>query len=173
MTDPNWDSGTEVKVPAQPARGNWTCALEYVDASKRLKFIVEDSRNAEPAAAGPPAADAAALGGQAQVNHPARELNQWSYAKDKQCGADGDPKAPVNPSNCLISDAPPGSLIAKIGGSVAGKTNDGVKSFVVGSFCVVDLDDKSKGALYLAMNADPMGSLPRSGHLCIKVYCSK
>lgn len=172
MTDPNWDSGTEVKVPAQAVRGNWTCALEYVDASKRLKFIVDEARNAEPAA-GPRAGDAAAVGGQAQGGQPARELNHWSYAKDKQCGADGDSKAPVNPSNCLIPDAPPGSLVAKIGGSVAGKTNDGIKSFVVGSFCIVDLDDKSKGALYLAMNADPMGSLARSGFLCIKVYCSK
>jgi len=173
MADPNWDSGKEVKVPAQPVRGNWTCALEYVDASKRLKFVVDEMRNSEPAAPALGAAAAAEVGVQAQVNAPAQEPNKWSYAKDKECGADGDPKAPVNPSNCLITDAPPGSLIAKVGGSVAGKTSDGVKSFVVGSFCVVDLDDKTKGTLYLTMNADPMGSLTRSGYLRVRVFCSK
>jgi hypothetical protein len=165
MTDPNWDSGVEVNVLAVPTHGNWTRALDYVDAAKRLKFIVDDVRNPPP----PPAAPGA---NPQPPKQTAQEANKWTYAKDKECGADGDPKAPVNPANSLLPDAPPGSLIAKIGGSPAGKTSDGLKSFVVGSFCIIDIDDKSKGTLYLTMNADPMGLLERGGHLYVKVYRS-
>jgi hypothetical protein len=166
MTDPNWDSGKEVDVLAVPTHGNWTRALDYVDAAKRLKFVVEDMRNPPP----PPAVDPGANPQPAKQTE--KEANKWTYVKDKECGADGDPKAPVNPANCLLPDAPPGSLIAKIGGSPAGKTSDGLKSFVVGSFCIIDIDDKSKGTLYLTMNADPMGLLERGGHLYVKVYRS-
>jgi hypothetical protein len=166
MTDPNWDAGVEVKVPAKSKYGNWSQAVDYVDVSKRLKFVVDDERAPEPA----PAAD-----GQAQVApapQPAREPNKWNYAPDRACTADGDPKAPINAANCLIPDAAPGALIAKIGGSVAGKTSDGLKSFVVGSFCVIDIDDKTKGTVYLTMNADPMGLLDRTGFLRVKIYRS-
>ena len=160
MTDPNWESLREVVVPAKPGHGFWTKVLDYVDASKRLQFVVEDERDAPPV---PP--------GQ-QPPQPDRVPNKWSYAPEKLCTADGDPKAPINPANCLLVDAPPGALIAKIGGSTAGK-NDGIKVFVVGSFCVVDLDEKTKGALYLTMNADPMSSLDKRGELSVKVYHSR
>ncbi|HXM13051.1 MAG TPA: hypothetical protein VN946_24080, partial [Terriglobales bacterium] len=100
------------------------------------------------------------------------EPNKWSYAQGSMCTADGDPKAPLNPANCLITDAPPGALIAKIGGSVAGKTSDGLKSFVVGSLCVYDTDATTKGILYLTMNADPMGLSERSGSIRVKIYRS-
>jgi hypothetical protein len=126
-----------------------------VDAAKRLKFVVDD-RCPDPDAA----------------QQPATMPNRWNYAQDRTCTADGDPKAPVNSANCLIPDAPPGSLIAKIGGSTAGKASDGVKSFVVGSFCVVDIDDKTKGTVYLTMNADLMGLLERTGQLPVRVYRS-
>ena len=155
MADPNWDRGVDIDVPAKPTHGNWTQAVDYVDAAKRLKFVVDDERP-DPAAA----------------VQPARIPNKWNYAQDRACAADGDPKAPINPANCLIPDAPPGALIAKIGGSTAGKTGDGVKSFVVGSFCVIDIDDKTKGTVYLTMNADPMGLLDRTGELRVKVYRS-
>lgn len=125
-----------------------------MDSGKRLKFVVEETRP------GPDPQPAA------------RVQNQWNYAPDRPCWADGDPKAPINPANCLIPDAPPGALIAKIGGSTAGKVGDGVKSFVVGSFCVVDFDTTTKGTVYLAMNADPMGLLDRTGQLRVKMYSS-
>lgn len=177
MSDPHWDVGIELDVPARPSHGNWTRVVEYVDGSQRLKFDVDDTRNSPPAAA--PAADGAPVAPLPPVaaNAPeaiqvAREPNTWSYAQDKSCGADGDSKAPINPSNCLMADAPPGALIAKIGGSTAGKISDGVKSFVVGSFCVIDVDDKSKGTLYLTMNADPMAPSQRTGFLRVKIYRS-
>jgi hypothetical protein len=131
-------------------------AIEYVEANKRLKFVVENDRPA-PVAAGAP---------------PATERNEWSYLQDRNCNANGDPKAPVNPSTCLITDAPPGALIAKIGGSVAGKTSDALKTFVVGSFCVIDLDANTKGTLYFTINADPMTVSERSGKLVVKIHRS-
>jgi hypothetical protein len=146
MADPNWDTAESTVVPARPDHGYWTKIFDYVDAPRRLKFEVPETN---------------AQGLQ----------NQWSYAPQKTCFADGDYKAPVNPANCLFADAPPGALIGKIGGSKAGKS-DGSKLFVVGSFCVLDLDDKTKGPLYLTMNADPMSSLERSGELSIMIYRS-
>jgi hypothetical protein len=119
-----------------------------------------------PVPAQPPAVDAAI-----QPAQPETEANKWLYAPEKRCTADGDPKAPINPANCLLPDAPPAALIAKIGGSIAGKS-DGMKCFVVGSYCVIDLDEKTKGSLYLTMNADPMSELDRSGQLVVKIYRS-
>lgn len=167
MSDPNWDAGIEITVMAKPDHGYWTKALDYIDASKRLMFVVEDERNA-PQGQQAPAAGQAGGGAAAQAQ---KEPNKWSYASDKTCAADGDPKAPLNPANCLLSDAPPGSLIAKIGGSIAGKS-DGVKSFIVGSFCVFDLDDKTKGPLYLTMNTDFMSSAERKGILVVRIFRS-
>jgi hypothetical protein len=168
MTDPNWDAGIEKNISAKPTHGNWTLALDYVDASKRLKFVVSDERDipaAAPLGPGQPQAPAAPAAAQT-------EPNKWTYAQGSMCTADGDPKAPLNPANCLITDAPPGALIAKIGGSVAGKTSDGLKSFVVGSLCVYDTDATTKGILYLTMNADPMGLSERSGSIRVKIYRS-
>jgi hypothetical protein len=151
MTEPNWDGGKRVTVPAMPTvSGYWTIALEYLDGPKRLKLEVADEKN--------------------PYEDNATEAGKWNYAPEKQCTADGDPKAPVNPANCLFPDAPAGALIGKIGGSTAGK-NDGTK-FVVGSFCVIDLDEKTKGPLYLTMNADPMSSMERSGNLSVVIYRS-
>lgn len=156
MSDPNWDEWITANVPAKPGHGYWTMVLDYVDASERLNFVAEDERDVPPA-----------------EGHPAeREDNKWTYADRKACYADGDPKAPINPANCLIPDAPPGALIGKIGGSTAGKS-DGAKMFVVGSFCVLELDANTKGTLYLTMNADPMSSLKRDGHLKVKIQHSK
>jgi hypothetical protein len=166
MTDPNWDAGIEKNIPAKPPHGNWTLALDYVDAGKRLKFVVGDERDilaAAPVGQGQP---------QAATSAAQKEPNKWSYAKGSECTADGDPKAPLNPANSLITDAPPGALIAKIGGSIAGKTSDGLKSFVVGSLCVYDTDATTKGILYLTMNADPMGLSERSGSIRVKIYRS-
>lgn len=155
MADPNWDSGTPASVPAQPKYGFWTRVLDYIDASKRLKFVAEDNVTVSDAAGG----------------HATTKPNKWSYADKKECAADGDPHAGMNTANCLLPDAPPGALIAKIGGSTAGKA-DGLKSFVVGSFCTFDLDEKTKGALYLTMNVDPMTTAGRQGELLVKIFKS-
>src|SRR5258708_36834084 len=168
MSDPNWDAGVDVNVLALPIHGNWTMAIEYVDAAKRLKFVVNDTAD------GPADAPQGGGGGQqgGQIGTASLVRNQWNYSRDRACNANGDPKAPVNPANCLIPDAPPGALIGKLGGSIAGKTSDALKAFVVGSFCIIDIDDKWKGTLYLAMNADPLSQLERAGQLAVKIYRS-
>src|SRR5450631_3725243 len=100
MANPNWDKGEEITVPAKPQHGNWTQpqAVEYVGGLvQRLKLVVEETRP-----------------GPAAKIQPATMPNQWNYAPDRACSADGDPKAPVNTANCLIPEAPPGALIAKI-----------------------------------------------------------
>lgn len=145
MTDPNWQFLSDVNVLAKPKSGYWTLALDYVGVSKRLRLIVEETVSGVP--------------------------NKWNYAPEKVCTADGDPAAPINPANCIVVDAPPGALIAKVGGSTAGK-NDGGHTFVVGSYCVIELDDKTKGPLYLTMNTDPTSLLERSGKLFVKIYHS-
>jgi hypothetical protein len=154
MADPNWDQGLPVTVPAKPRHGYSTKVVDYIDASKRLKFVAQDHRQ---------------ISAQQPGQAPVEVENKWNYTHDKQCTADGEPTAAVNPANCLLPQAPPGALIAKIGGSTAGRT-DGLQLFVVGSFCVIDFDEKTKGTLYLTMNADPMGSLDRGGELAVTIY---
>src|SRR5713226_9672888 len=179
MSDPNWQVLKTAEVPARPKQGYWTLAVEYVNPSQRLKFAVEEiaakSQPQQPQGGFTPAPavitptppptpspstsppTATSPGSPVAV---ATSAPKWSYAPDRKCTADGDPKAPLNPATCLFADAPPGALIGKIGGSTAGKT-DGTKLFVVGSYCVIELEDKAKGPLYLTMNCDPMSSLER------------
>src|SRR5262249_21201139 len=66
--------------------------------------------------------------------------SEWKYG-DTTCSADGANAILLNSANTLLPEAPPGALIAKIGGSRVGK-KDGVTTFVVGSFCVIELTDK-------------------------------
>jgi hypothetical protein len=147
MSDPHWQVLKKTEVPARPKQGYWTLSIEYVNPSQRLKFVVEE---VTPAAGQPASAPT------------------WSYASERKCTADGDPKAPFNPAVCLFTDAPPGALIAKIGGSTAGRA-DGAKVFVVGSYCVFELDEKTKGPLFLTMNSDPMSSLEKTGSLQVTI----
>jgi hypothetical protein len=189
MSDPIWQLLKAAEVPARPKQGYWTLAVDYVNPLQRLRFVVEETviasaqsgaTEAAPLTAPtapiipsptPPAVAQGAAAVTAPATPPPPSAPKWSYAPEKKCTADGDPKAPFNPANCMFADAPAGALIAKIGGSTAGKT-DGIKLFVVGSYCVIDLDDKMKGPLYLAMNSDPMSSLDRSGSLLVKIWQS-
>jgi hypothetical protein len=138
---------TEGAVPAKAVRGLWTLAVEYVDAPHKLRFNVPATRTEKGAQA----------------------PNVWTYAHDKTCSADGAARAPINSANCLLASAPPGALIGKIGGSIAGKA-DGTLTFLIGSFCVYEFDDKAHGGpLYLAMNADPTGLLDATGFLSVEI----
>ncbi len=80
----------------------------------------------------------------------------WTYrtaaASPLTCGPDGRPDDPQ--TDLLMADAPVGAMIAKIGGSTAGKT-DG-ELFVVGASSVIMADPKKHGGpLYLTMNVNP------------------
>jgi hypothetical protein len=72
----------------------------------------------------------------------------WKYAPTRFCGPDGSRLAGI-PSDALNASAPLGALIGKIGGS---PTDKPATSFVVGSYTVIALDEKTEGALFLTMN---------------------
>lgn len=157
MALPNWQDLQTVlnngAVLAKPRRGVWTLAADYIPTLSRLRFIVPETVNAP----GPPAR---------QVS------NEWTYAQGKTCTADGEPRAAINPANCLLASAAPGALIGKIGGSIAAKS-DVTRVFVIGSYCVYEIDDKTPGGpLYLTMNADPIGMTDRMGELVVQISTS-
>jgi hypothetical protein len=76
---------------------------------------------------------------------------EWECSK-KRCGPDGAPQEGLI-ADALVPSAPVGALVGKIGGSSADKP-DVAKAFVfsVGTYSVVTLDEKVKGALFLTMN---------------------
>jgi hypothetical protein len=45
---------------------------------------------------------------------------KWTYAEGRKCGPDGDPTLGFSP-DVLVTNAPRGALIAKVGGSAADK----------------------------------------------------
>jgi hypothetical protein len=142
-------------VPACVAHGLWTLAIAYVPSPAKLKFVVPE-RIPDPAT----------------PRDEAQIPNVWNYSNNKLCTADGDPRAAINPANCVLSSAPPGALIGKIGGSIAGKA-DGTRVFLIGTYCVFELDDKTPGGpLYLAMNADPLESQKQSGNIVVQIQKS-
>src|SRR6266851_457109 len=80
----------------------------------------------------------------------------WKYAKgSRQVTADGDLLVTANPTSMIVATAPVGALVAKIGGSTAGKA-DGTP-YIIGSYCVLDLTEQMKGSLYLTVNDEPAG----------------
>jgi hypothetical protein len=157
MATPSWQDLQTVlnsgAVPAKPKHGLWTLAADYIPTLSRLRFKVP----ATVSAPGPPVAQVA---------------NGWTYAAGKTCMADGEPRAPINSANCLLASAPAGALIGKIGGSIAGKS-DVSRIFVIGSYCVYEIDDKAPGGpLFLTMNADPIGMPDRAGQLIVEISTS-
>lgn len=93
----------------------------------------------------------------------------WKYAKgSKEVNADGDLSVTANPGNMIVTTAPIGALVAKIGGSTAGKADGTV--YVIGSFCVLDLLEAKGGALYLTVNDEPGGLEDNEGEIEVTVY---
>ena len=146
MVAPNWQPLREILISAKLPHGYWTLAVDYVDWSTRLRIEVSESR---PDGAG------------GSVD------NRWAYG-DQACTADGDHRIPIDPAKSLMPAAPPGALIAKIGGSSAGK-EDGVVTFIAGTYCVCELTEKQRGPLFLAMNIEPGFLLSPSGQILVKI----
>jgi hypothetical protein len=146
MAAPIWQFLREVTVPAKALRGYWTNAVDYVEYPGRLLLEAPDQRRT------PAGQDIA---------------NRWRYG-DHECGADGDPRVPINVATSLLPAAPPAALIAKVGGSRAGK-DDGVVIFVAGSYCVYELADKQRGPLYLTMNTDAGFPLTPAGEILVRI----
>ncbi len=69
---------------------------------------------------------------------------------------------------CLSQDALVGALIGKLGGSSASVKNS--NAFVVGSYCVLEVAETSKGPLYLTINDLPAGMGDNSGKLLVSIW---
>lgn len=103
-----------------------------------------------------------------EVKPPA---SQWRYAPGQLTTADGDPTSMLSPKGCLLDKAPIGALLLKVGGSSAGVT-DG-KTFLVGSFAVIQLDQATRGPIYLSINDEPGGMGNNSGELVVDLSIAK
>lgn len=97
---------------------------------------------------------------------------RWSYGEGRSCGPDGDLGSLIDTETCLMSGAPVGALIGKLGGSTAGRADGYV--FVVGSSCVLEPGASEEipkaGPLYLTVNDLPAGLADNSGTLHAKVF---
>jgi len=91
----------------------------------------------------------------------------WSYSSGKTCGADGDLNGLITPQNAILSSAPIGALIVKIGGSTAG-VNDGTIR-VAGTRAVIQIDDKVSGPILLTINDEIGGLEDNGGKLAVTV----
>ncbi len=94
---------------------------------------------------------------------------EWSYAPKRKCGPDGVRGLGL-PQDVMVPGTPLGALIAKIGGSSADKP-DATKQavFAVGSECVVVLDGKNSGTLFMTMNDEPTQFGGHDGTLDIEI----
>jgi hypothetical protein len=95
---------------------------------------------------------------------------QWYYSTNfaGECSANGDLLSPFDSSRCIHQKAPVGSLIGKIGGSIADKDSSAV--FVVGSSCIRNLDGNTAGPLFLAINDMLTGLGDNEGHLIVNIF---
>jgi hypothetical protein len=94
----------------------------------------------------------------------------WKFDGDEggTCDANGSLTSHLDPKACINEHAPVGALIGKIGHSTA--SIDGVKSFVVGSFCIVQLSANESGPLFLTINDAPSGFFDNEGKLQVEVH---
>jgi hypothetical protein len=127
-------------VPAKPA-GLWTLVIGFITGPVLLRF------SAPPDIC-------------------------WSYADDldARCGPDGDPNSLLDAATCLVPTAPVGALVAKIGGSSAGVSDDGT-TFVVGSRCVYRVT-KTSGPLYLTINDARTAMGNNAGQVTVTIWIS-
>jgi hypothetical protein len=150
---------TNVEVPAKP-EGLWTQILDYVGPSRKLRFKASGTWAWQDPSAAAPTPGASASSGNARSG-------VVSADEKRECGPDGDPWMPPS-VDALSQDALIGALIGKIGGSSAVIKN--TSAFVVGSYCVVEVTDTTKGPLYLTINDVPGGMANNSGTLSVSIW---
>lgn len=149
---PLWRSlVSELEIPAKPD-GIWTRVLDYVGPSRRLLFTATGRWVWQDPASQPPSG-----------------VSAYPKAPDPkgECGPDGDLGTSVS-EECLSPDALPGALIGKIGGSSASVKN--TSAFAVGSYCVLEVAETSKGPLFLTINDAPLGMADNSGKLLVSIW---
>ena len=140
MTQPSWrEALASLEVPARPAGGIWSLAIDYVTGPRKLKIAAQ---------------------------------GEWGVTADRLCGPDGDGFASEGLDKCLVTTAPRGSLIAKIGGGTADRSGT---LYPVGRLSVIELADPSganpvRGTLFLTMNDDPARFREHTGTITVQIW---
>lgn len=145
-------------APAKPA-GLWTKALDYVGPSRRLRLQAEgkwiwlaDAEAKPPGKAGAPAPSAPSV---ASAPISVSEPPPPSPESERACGPDGDLESPGTP-------------IGKISGSTGAVKN--ADAFLVGSYAVIESDEKKQGPLFLTINDVPAGIQGNRGSLRVTIW---
>jgi hypothetical protein len=159
---PSWKPLAKVKVSAQP-EGLWNKIIPYVCGPRLLQLTAVDS------------------------DDKGNQVSKcWELSKAEECNPDGaldDPKqqqpAEQKPQPLLVSIAPRGALVGKVGGSTADLPDTspaatttpypGSKVFVSGSYAVIALAGNESGPLFLTMNDSPSGFRAHSGEIWVLV----
>jgi|SRR5882724_2039902 len=151
MTDPAWKEIKKVKVEAKPA-GIWNIALPYICGSRLLRFSIQTTDDKK-----------------------ATVPKEWAPSPKKKCGPDG---VPMTKTGALLSTAPFGAIVGKIGGSTADLPDttapstspySGKKVFAVGAYAVVSIAATDCGPLFVTMNDSPDGFEDHSGELWVLI----
>jgi hypothetical protein len=158
MAQPIWRKiVSELSVP-EPQK-QWKLALDAVTVGKlmMIEVVIAPGRN-------PP------------------ETGSWTPQDFvAACSADGDlsgeARGATTPTGTpLVSSAPLGALIARIGGSTADQTLDTSTTtpsrivFSVGCRCVFTVPNSPTGSLYLGVNDDPSRMAHVAGHLLVNIH---
>ena len=152
MTDPSWKELANVKVAAKP-EGLWNMVFPYVCGPRLLRVRA------------------------AGKDDKGKDVDtKWKPTANDECGPNGLPKSPKTAATLLVSAAPFGSMVGKIGGSTAdlpdtspGGTYSGRRVFPTGSYAVVTLTSADCGPLFMTINDSPEGFEDHSGELWILI----
>lgn len=161
MPQPTWRKIVDRMTIPQDQGTAWTRVLDYVTPGKLMKIEVVIDAKATPAING-----------------------KWKPADfQSECTADGDysgtePVGKPQRADALLSNAPLGALIGRIGGSAADKSVDAPVPpatpnrlvFSVGRHCVFSVPTTPIGALYLSVNDNSPNTLKLSGNLVVDVF---
>jgi hypothetical protein len=157
MAQPIWRKiETDLVVP-EPGK-QWKLAVDALTAGKLMKVEVVIDANRKPPTDG-----------------------TWKPKDFAQpCSADGDfdgaARASARPAgNLLVPSAPPGALIARIGGSTADQTTDTSTKpsrlvFSIGRKCIFAVPSEPTGSLFLGVNDDPARMAAVTGHLVVSIF---
>lgn len=161
MPQPTWRKIIDrKKIPAEQGTA-WTQVLDYVTPGKLMKIEVVIDDKANPPIKG-----------------------KWKPSDfQDECTADGDysgkePLGKQQRTDTLLSNAPLGALIGRIGGSTADKSVDSAVApatptrvvFSVGRYCVFMVPPNPNGALYLGVNDNGANMLKLSGDLVVDIF---
>jgi hypothetical protein len=157
MARPSWKDLVRVRVSAQP-EGLWNMVVPYVYGPRLLQLTVvaKDDKGKDVS-------------------------KKWKLSgTEEECSPDGSlENGTPQQQSLLVSTAPRGAMVGKIGGSTADLPDTspagaagpyaGRKVFVSGTYTVVGLASTDCGPLFLTMNDSPKGFCNHSGDLWVLI----